>query len=106
MSEDRLEELINEMRNESAPPEEAAAAKGRVWQKLAAAQPSVCPEFQATWRRTRLRALRAHDGCCLKTISLAAWRAGAALRPGRAGSVRDPRWCCDAGPYRSGRAGG
>ncbi|HSW50090.1 MAG TPA: zf-HC2 domain-containing protein, partial [Bryobacteraceae bacterium] len=47
MPEDRLEELLNQMRDQQVPPEEAAAAKERVWQKLAAATPSVCPEFRA-----------------------------------------------------------
>ena len=47
MPEDRLEELLNEMRNQDVPPEEVAAAKERVWQKIAAATSAVCPEFRA-----------------------------------------------------------
>ncbi len=46
MPEDRLEEMLNEMRNENVPPEEVDAATKRVWQKLAASAPAVCPEFR------------------------------------------------------------
>jgi hypothetical protein len=46
MPEDRLEDLLNEMRNENVPPEEVAAAKARVWQSIAASAPAVCPEFR------------------------------------------------------------
>jgi hypothetical protein len=47
MPEDRFEELLNEMRNQDVPPEEVAAAKARVWQKIAAATSAACPEFRA-----------------------------------------------------------
>ncbi|MFB3778523.1 MAG: FecR domain-containing protein [Bryobacteraceae bacterium] len=46
MPEDRLDSLLSEMRNQDVASEEVAAAKERVWQKLAAATSSVCPEFQ------------------------------------------------------------
>jgi len=47
MPEDRLEKLLNEMREETVPTEEVAAAKDRVWRKIAAEAPSVCSEFRA-----------------------------------------------------------
>jgi hypothetical protein len=48
MSEDRLDQILNEMKNESVPAEEAAAARARVWQKLASADPALCTEFRAS----------------------------------------------------------
>ena len=47
MSEDRFEQLLNEMRAESAQPEEFEAAKARVWEKLSQAESAVCAEFSA-----------------------------------------------------------
>ena len=47
MSEDRLDQVLNEMKNESVPAEEAAAARARVWQKLAGADSALCTEFRA-----------------------------------------------------------
>jgi hypothetical protein len=46
MPEDRLDEVLNEMRNENIPPEEVAAATGRVWRRIAASTAAVCPEFR------------------------------------------------------------
>jgi hypothetical protein len=48
MSEDRLDQALNEMKNESVPEEEAAAARARVWQKLAGADSVLCTEFRAS----------------------------------------------------------
>ena len=47
MSEDRLDQILNEMKNESVPAEEVAAARARVWQKLAGADSALCAEFRA-----------------------------------------------------------
>ena len=47
MSEDRLDQALNEMKNESAPAEEIAAARARVWKKLTGADPALCTEFRA-----------------------------------------------------------
>ena len=48
MSEDRLDQALNEMKSESVPAEEAAAARARVWRKLAGADPALCTEFRAS----------------------------------------------------------
>lgn len=47
MPEDRLEQIINEMKEETLVPGEFAAAKARVWEKLAHAESAVCAEFRA-----------------------------------------------------------
>jgi hypothetical protein len=46
MSEDRLEQILNEMKEESVRAEELAGAKARVWEKLSAAVTSACGEFR------------------------------------------------------------
>jgi len=46
MSEDRLDRAVNEVRNESVPAEEMAAAKTRVWERLSGAEPALCREFR------------------------------------------------------------
>lgn len=43
----RFDQLLNEMRDESAAPETVAAAQTRVWEKLAHASGDVCPTFRA-----------------------------------------------------------
>lgn len=43
----RFDELLNELRNETAAPEELAAAQTRVWEKLARASGDVCGDFRA-----------------------------------------------------------
>ena len=48
MSDDRLDQILNEMKNESVPAEEVAAARARVWQKLAGADSALCTEFRAS----------------------------------------------------------
>ncbi len=47
MPENRLEELLNEMREETAPAEEVAAATARVWKKIAGDASALCAGFQA-----------------------------------------------------------
>lgn len=47
MPEDRLERLLNEMRNENVPTEEIAAAQARVWDRIADSKPALCAEFRA-----------------------------------------------------------
>jgi ferric-dicitrate binding protein FerR (iron transport regulator) len=47
MSEDRLDPILDELRNESVPAEELAAARARVWEKLAGAESELCAGFRA-----------------------------------------------------------
>jgi hypothetical protein len=47
MTEERFDQLLKEMREESAPPEQAAAARDRVWEHLAGATSRACTEFRA-----------------------------------------------------------
>jgi len=47
MQEDRLDDLLKEMREESVSAEEMAGAQQRVWQKLLAAEESLCTGFRA-----------------------------------------------------------
>jgi len=47
MPEDRLERILNEMRNEDVPVEEIAAAQARVWDRIADSKPALCAEFRA-----------------------------------------------------------
>jgi len=46
MPEDRLDEALNQIRKESVPAEELAAAKARVWEKLAGTSSPACAEFR------------------------------------------------------------
>lgn len=46
MSQDRLDEALNQIRKETVPAEELAAAKARVWEKLAGAASPACAEFR------------------------------------------------------------
>lgn len=46
MSEDRLDKALEAMKNESITPEETAAARTRVWEKLNIPAASACAEFQ------------------------------------------------------------
>jgi hypothetical protein len=46
MTEDRFDGLLQEMRDESVPPGEMAAARERVWARLAEAAPAACTEFR------------------------------------------------------------
>ncbi|MBP1779601.1 MAG: putative FecR, partial [candidate division NC10 bacterium] len=50
MSEDRLDQVLNEMRKDNVPAEELAAARARVWDKLAGAEPELCTEFRASFQ--------------------------------------------------------
>jgi hypothetical protein len=50
MSEDRLEQALEAMKNENATPEQIAGARARVWEKLATQGVSACAEFQAGFR--------------------------------------------------------
>ncbi|RPI13608.1 MAG: hypothetical protein EHM65_05105, partial [Acidobacteriales bacterium] len=47
MPEDRLDNLLNEMREETAPATEVTAAKARVWEKIAPSVQTVCSDFRA-----------------------------------------------------------
>ncbi len=47
MPEDRLDNLLNEIRSEEIPAAEIAAAQARVWDKIAAAPMAACAEFRA-----------------------------------------------------------
>jgi len=47
MPEDRLERILNEMRDENVPAEEIAAAQARVWDRIADSKPALCAEFRA-----------------------------------------------------------
>ena len=46
MTEEQFDELLNEMRDESVSPEQAAAAQDRVWHQIASATPMACAEFR------------------------------------------------------------
>jgi len=46
MTEERLDQLLKEMRDEGAAPEQVAAAQDRVWQKLAGSASLACAEFR------------------------------------------------------------
>jgi len=46
MTEERLDQLLQEMRDEGAAPEQVAAAQDRVWQKLAGSASLACAEFR------------------------------------------------------------
>jgi hypothetical protein len=50
MSEDRLEKAINAMREEIASHEQVAAARTRVWEKLADPRQALCLEFRAEFQ--------------------------------------------------------
>src|SRR5436309_3117786 len=57
MTEERFDQLLKEMREESVAPEQAAAARDRVWRKIAGATSSACAEFRpefADYRAGRL----------------------------------------------------
>src|SRR5437762_3470502 len=49
MTDERFDELLREMREESAPPEQAAAACGRVWRQIGAAS-AACAEFRPDFK--------------------------------------------------------
>jgi len=50
MTEDRFDQLLQEMRQEKAPPEQAAAACERVWRQIGASS-SACAEFRPDFSR-------------------------------------------------------
>ncbi len=57
MPEDRLEKLLNEMREETVPTGEVTAATARVWNKIAGDASPLCAEFQADLEAYRAGAL-------------------------------------------------
>src|SRR5262252_2163258 len=67
MTEEQFDELLKEMREEEAPPEQVAAARDRVWGKLAGSTSLACaelrPEFGAylAGRLTESRRLLVDD---------------------------------------------
>src|SRR5262245_6848010 len=46
MNDERFDEILNEMRDESVSPEQSAAARDRVWQKIAALPTIACAGFR------------------------------------------------------------
>ena len=46
MTEERFDQLLKEMREESVAPEQAAAARDRVWRQLAGSTSLACAEFR------------------------------------------------------------
>jgi hypothetical protein len=53
MSEDRLDPILDEMRNESVPEAELKAAQDRVWRNLMAAAPGACGGFRTQFAEYR-----------------------------------------------------
>ena len=47
MNEERFEEMLQGLRDESASPQQVEAAQDRVWNRLAAARPLACDAFHA-----------------------------------------------------------
>src|SRR2546423_8240179 len=52
MTEERFDELLNEMRDERVSPEQAAAARDRVWHRIGGATPAAWAEFQPDLERS------------------------------------------------------
>src|SRR5258708_7680038 len=69
MTEEQFDELLKEMREEEAPPEQIAAARDRVWGKIAGSTSLACaelrPEFGAylAGQLTESRRLAVRAGC-------------------------------------------
>src|ERR1700737_4427247 len=57
MTEERFDELLNEMRDESVSPEQAAVAQDRGWHQIASAMPMACAEFRPDLERSLTGAL-------------------------------------------------
>ena len=47
MNDERFDELLEQMRDEGAPPDQIREAKDRVWHRLAASQSPACEELRA-----------------------------------------------------------
>ncbi|MBI5083054.1 MAG: FecR domain-containing protein [Acidobacteria bacterium] len=108
MSEDRLDQALNEMRNESAPEAEFAAARDRVLAKLQAHQPAVCEEFRselaayAAGRLSESRRLLMDDHLsrcaeCRKAYGTLQGERKVVAMPVRPVQVRWQRWAIAAG---------
>lgn len=102
MNEERFDELLQEMREESAPAEQVTAAQERVWQRLKGAGSAACAEIQPEFadylagRLTASRRLLVEDHLgrcsdCRRALAAAKGERKVVAMP-QMGSARLPGW--------------
>jgi len=86
MSEDRLDEALNSLKNEEIPSGEAEAARARIWRRLAGARSEVCAGFRADLEAYRAGTLEAGRRLLLedhlaRCAACRTWLAGSKPQP-------------------------